>query len=150
MDLFCILKQMKVFLIDDDKWIRDSLGLFFEGEGCHLMAYETAEEALEALTEDPTIFIVDYKLPGMDGLEFFKRIQESHPRAMKILVTAYADAAVVSKAVSIGIENFIEKPFTSKTIEESLLRIIEGEKQKNRSPLLPGLSAGGKDLGVKS
>ncbi len=137
---------MKIFLIDDDKWIRDALGLFFEGEGCHLMAYETAEEALEALTEDPTIFIVDYKLPGMDGLEFFKRIQESHPRAMKILVTAYADAAVVSKAVSIGIENFIEKPFTSKTIEESLLRIIEEEKQKNGSPILPGLSAEGKDL----
>ena len=85
-------------------------------------------------------------LPGRDGLEFFKRIQESHPRAMKILVTAYAEAAVVSKAVSIGIENFIEKPFTSKTIEESLLRIIEEEKQKNGSPILPGLSAEGKDL----
>ena len=146
MDLFCILKQMKIFLIDDDKWIRDSLSLFFEGEGCHLMAYETAEEALEALTEDPDIFIVDYKLPGMDGLEFFKRIQASHPRAGKILITAYADAAVVSQATSIGVEDFIEKPFTSKTIEESLLRIIEEEKQKNGSPILPGLSAEGKDL----
>ncbi len=146
MDLFDKLRPMKIFLVDDDKWIRDSLSLFFEGEGCHLMAYETAEEALEALEEGPVIFIVDYKLPGMDGLEFFKRIQESHPRTMKILVTAYADAAVVSKAASIGIENFIEKPFTSKTIEESLLRIIEEEKQKNGSPILPGLSAEGKDL----
>ncbi len=133
MNPFQKLRQMKIFLIDDDKWIRDALGLFFEGEGCHLMAYETAEEALEALTEDPDIFIVDYRLPGMDGLEFFKRIQESHPRTMKILVTAYADAAVVSKAVSLGIENFIEKPFTSKTIEESLSRVMEKQKKDKKS-----------------
>jgi CheY-like chemotaxis protein len=68
MDLFDKLRPMKIFLVDDDKWIRDSLSLFFEGEGCHLMTYETAEEALEALEEGPVIFIVDYKLPGMDGL----------------------------------------------------------------------------------
>ncbi|MCJ7783569.1 MAG: response regulator [Desulfobacterales bacterium] len=133
MNLFEKLRQMKIFLIDDDKWIRDSLSLFFEGEGCHLMAYETAEEALEALEEGPVIFIVDYKLPGMDGLEFFKRIQESHPRAMKILVTAFADAGVVSQAASIGVEDFIEKPFTSKTIEESLSRVMEKQKKDKKS-----------------
>jgi len=63
---------------------------------------------------------------------------------MKILVTA--DAGLVSKAAGIGIKNFIEKPFTSKTIEESLLRIMEDEKQENGSSILPGLSAEGKDL----
>ena len=124
---------MKIFLVDDNKWIRDSLSLFFEGEGCHLMAYETAEEALEALEEGPVIFIVDYKLPGMDGLEFFKRIQASHPRAGKILVTAFADAGVVSQAASIGVEDFIEKPFTSKTIEESLSRVMEKQKKDKKS-----------------
>ena len=133
MDLFDKLRPMKIFLVDDNKWIRDSLSLFFEGEGCHLMAYETAEEALEALEEGPVIFIVDYKLPGMDGLEFFKRIQASHPRAGKILVTAFADAGVVSQAASIGVEDFIEKPFTSKTIEESLSRVMEKQKKDKKS-----------------
>ena len=133
MDLFCKLKRMKIFLIDDDKWIRDSLSIFFEGERCHFMAYETAEEALAALEEGSSIFIVDYKLPGMDGLEFFKRIQESHPHAMKILITAFADAGVVSQATSIGVEDFIEKPFTSKTIEESLSRVMEKQKKDKKS-----------------
>lgn len=130
MNLFDKLRLMKLFLVEDDQWIRDSLSIFFEGEGCHLMAYENAEDALEALTEDPDIFIVDYKLPGMDGLEFFKRIQTSHSRAGKILITAYLNNGVVSKAVSMGIENFIQKPFTIKTLEESLSRLVEEQKQE--------------------
>ena len=35
MDLFSKLKMMRILLIDDDEWIRDSLSLYFEGEGCH-------------------------------------------------------------------------------------------------------------------
>jgi CheY-like chemotaxis protein len=49
MDLFSKLKKMRILLIDDDEWIRDSLSLYFEGEGCHLFALETAEEGIEAL-----------------------------------------------------------------------------------------------------
>ena len=40
---------MNILLIDDDEWVRDSMNLFFETEGCHLMALETAEDALKAL-----------------------------------------------------------------------------------------------------
>ena len=47
MDLFSKLKKMRILLIDDDEWIRDSLSLYFEGEGCHLLALETAEEGNE-------------------------------------------------------------------------------------------------------
>jgi CheY-like chemotaxis protein len=36
-------------LVEDDEWIRDAMTLFFEDEGCHLLAVETAEEGLEKL-----------------------------------------------------------------------------------------------------
>ena len=135
MDLFSKLKEMKILLIDDDKWIRDSLSLFFEYEGCHFLALETAEESIKALKmHDYDIIIVDYKLPGMDGLAFLKRIHESHPDAMKILITAYRSEELVSEAKRMGIQDFIEKPFTIKTIEESLSRLIQrNEKQIQKS-----------------
>ena len=134
MNLFGKLKQMKILLVDDDRWIRNSMTLFFEGEGCYLMACESAEEGLEALrNQNYDIIFVDYKLPGMDGIEFLKRAQESYPHAMKILLTAYKSDDVVSEAVGIGVDDFIEKPFTAKTIEESLSRLIEKREQKNRS-----------------
>ena len=126
MDLYSKLKERKILLIDDDKWIRDSMSLFFEYEGCHFLALETAEEGIKALKmHDYDIIIIDYKLPGMDGLEFLKRIHESHPDTRKILITAYRIEEVVSEAIRMGVQDFIEKPFTSKIIEASLSRLIE-------------------------
>ncbi|MFC1857199.1 response regulator [Thermodesulfobacteriota bacterium] len=125
MDLFGKLKKKKMLLIDDDEWIRDSLCLFFEGEGCRLTALETAEEGLEALKEENyDVIIVDYKLPGMDGLEFLRLIQENDHQPVKILITAYGTEEVASKATGMGIQDFIAKPFTSKIIEKSLSRLI--------------------------
>jgi DNA-binding NtrC family response regulator len=126
MDLFRRLKEMRILLIDDDEWIRDSLTLFFESEGCYLLALETAEEGIDALKKQAyDIIIADYRLPGMDGLEFFRQIEKSHPDVMKILITAYRSEEVVSEADRMGIHDFINKPFSSKTIEDSLSRLIE-------------------------
>ena len=124
---------MRILLIDDDEWIRDSLSLYFEGEGCHLIALETAEEGIEALKgQNYDIIIVDYRLPGMDGLEFLKRIQGPCPHTKKVLITAYRSKEVVSKAMKIGIDGFIEKPFTTRNIEESLSRVIAKSESKDQ------------------
>jgi YesN/AraC family two-component response regulator len=80
-------------------------------------------EALKRHNYD--IIMTDYRLPGMDGLEFLKRIQETQPLAMKVLITAYGSEEVISEAHGIGIQDFIEKPFTTKIIEEALSRLIK-------------------------
>ncbi len=117
---------MKILLIDDDEWIRDSLTLFFENEGCRLVTLETAEEGMDALKKKSyDIIIADYRLPGLDGLEFFRHLQKSHPGVIKILITAYGSNGVVSEAFKLGIHDFIDKPFTSETIESSLSRLFE-------------------------
>ena len=133
-ELFKKLKKMQILLIDDDEWIRDSLTLFFEGEGCCLSALETAEEALDAFKERSyDIVIADYMLPGMDGLKFFEHLQKSYPGVIKILITAYGSKGVVSEASKLGIHDFIDKPFTSETIEKSLLRLMEHRESGRRT-----------------
>jgi DNA-binding NtrC family response regulator len=129
MDLFAALKTMKILLVDDDEWIRDSLRIFFEAEGCYIVALETAEEAMEELDcQRYDIIITDYRLPGMDGVEFFKQIKNSHPDSIKILITAYKSDVVVSEAKKAGVQHLIAKPFTSETIEASLSNLIAGTK----------------------
>jgi DNA-binding NtrC family response regulator len=116
---------MKILLIDDDEWIRDSLSLFFQGEGCHLTALETAEEGIKELEmQEYDIIIVDYRLPGMNGLEFIERFKYSHPDALTILITAYGSKGVLLKARDIGVHDFIDKPFTTEIIEDTLSRLI--------------------------
>ena len=89
MNLFVTLKEKRLLLIDDDEWIRDSLSLFFELQGCSLVALETAEEGLKELSRKSyDIIIADYKLPGMNGLEFFKRIAKFYHHTIKIFIGA--------------------------------------------------------------
>ena len=125
MDIFNKIKNLKILLVDDDEWIRDSLSLFFEAEGCNLLTFETAEEGMEAVKQQAyDIVISDYKLPGMDGLEFLRRVKEKQPNAFEILVTAYANCEIEKEANAIGVKDIIPKPFTSEDVETSLSRII--------------------------
>jgi len=135
MDLFSKLRNMKILLIDDDEWIRDSLRIFFEGEGCQVVVLETAEEGLAELQDQAyDLIIVDYKLPGLDGLEFLKRTRDDHSDVMKILITAYRNDSIVSEARKLKIQGFIEKPFTSESLMDSLAHSIEmHESRKQRS-----------------
>ena len=115
---------MKILLIDDDEWIRESLRISFQAEGCQIVVLETAEEAIEELLcQNYDIIITDYKLPGMDGIEFFKQIKSSHPNTIKILITAYKSNVVVDEARKVGVQHLIAKPFTFETIEASLTRL---------------------------
>ena len=133
MDLFSKIREMKILLIDDDEWIRDSLSIFFEAEGCRVMALETAEEGLSAVEDQAfDLIIVDYKLPGLDGLEFLKRIHTSQAGAIKILITAYRNENVVSEAKKLKVQGFIE---TSDTIMASLAHLIKVQDMKHQREL---------------
>jgi two-component system response regulator (stage 0 sporulation protein F) len=68
--------------------------------------------------------ISDYKLPGMDGLEFLRRVKEKQPNAFEILITAYANREILKEAEMMGVKDIIPKPFTSEDVEMSLSRII--------------------------
>jgi len=138
MDVFSKLRNMKILIIDDDEWIRDSLRIFFETEGCHVVVLETAEEGLAELKyQNFDLIIVDYKLPGLDGIEFLKRTHDEHSDTMKVLITAYRTDSVISEARKLKIQGFIQKPFTSESLMDSLAHLMAMREFKK-----PGLVNG--------
>jgi DNA-binding NtrC family response regulator len=66
-------------------------------------------------------------------LTFSKKSQEIRPDAIRILITAYKNKEVVSEAESTGIQDLIDKPFTIKTIEDSLYRLFHDKEIQKRS-----------------
>ena len=124
-DIYNTLKKMMILLVDDNEWIRGSLRFHFNGHGCRLKAVETGEEALEVIKKNRyDIIIADYKLPGIDGLKFFQRVQELHIVALKILITAYGSERVFIEAAKLGVHECLDKPLTVNSIEESLRRLV--------------------------
>ena len=132
MDPFRKLLKLKTLLIDDNELIRDAFSLAFINKGCFLKVTETAEEGLCALEEESfDIIISDLKLPGIDGLEFFRRVKVSKPDTMKVLITANGDENVVARAYGIGVHEFIEKPFSVKKLITSLALLVENNIAMN-------------------
>jgi DNA-binding response OmpR family regulator len=127
-DLLERLRRIDILLIDGDKWIRDSVTMFFEREGCRLSAFETAEEGLEALeNRDYQLIIAEYLLPGMDGIKFFRRVRQTHPQALRLLSTSDGKERISIAAAHIGIKEIIEKPYSIKALKQSLFGLIGNE-----------------------
>jgi DNA-binding NtrC family response regulator len=125
MTIFDTLRSRHTLVVDDDQWVRDSLRVLFEAEGCPIAVYETAEEALAALKREPCdIIIFDYRLPLMDGLAFIRQIPPSSADAIKVLISAYMTKELISKARQLPVKGFLAKPFQSETLLTSLSFLI--------------------------
>ncbi len=120
MSIYDDLLISRMLLVDDDQWIRHSLSLYMKCIGQKIDVAETAEEALEMIDGGGNydLIIVDYKLPGMDGLEFLKRIKNRE--ALKLFISAYAEPEVFSAALSAGANDALEKPINIEKLEEAL------------------------------
>ena len=119
------LLDTRILLIDDDQWIRNSMTLYFEAEGCHVQSFATAEEGLSAFQDGTCdVIIVDYHLPGMDGLTMLDHLRDCREEIIKILITAYTSDTAISRARDVGVNAFIEKPFTADDIETTLVRLL--------------------------
>jgi DNA-binding NtrC family response regulator len=117
MNPFNELKQVKTLLVDDDELIRDALGMAFKNKGCFMRAAESAEEGLDAIKKQQfDVIISDFRLPGINGLDFLKLAGVTHPNAVNILITAYRDEYMFSEAIRMGVTEFIEKPFSVKAL----------------------------------
>jgi DNA-binding NtrC family response regulator len=133
MNPFNELKQAKTLLVDDDELIRDSLSMAFKNKGCFMRAAESAEEGLKAIKEEQfDIIISDFRLPGINGLDFLKRATVTHPNAVHILITAYRDDYLFSEAIRMGVAEFIQKPFSVKAMV-ALLAVALKRQEKNRA-----------------
>ena len=126
MDLFGALQAKKTLLVDDDELVRDSLRIVFATHGCFIRTEESAEAGLRALEEENfDIIISDLRLPGADGLSFFKSAAITQPHSVKFLITAYKDDRIYVEALKIGINAFIQKPFSVNTLIEKLALALE-------------------------
>lgn len=132
MSYFNQLKEFKTLLVDDDEFIRDSLRLAFNTQGCFLQTAETAEEGMQAIQKESfDLIISDLRLPGKDGLEFLRAARSYQPETLCVLITAYGGKHIFSDASALGIHEFIEKPFTIESFIQSLALLIDDQDGLN-------------------
>jgi len=118
--------DVRILIVDDETIVRESLGSWFREEGYSVDVAASAREALEKLTINAwDIFLLDIRMPGMDGLELQRKIKESHPDSTIIIMTAYASVETAVEAMKQGAYDYIVKPFDPDDLEHLVRNAIE-------------------------
>ena len=126
MNSFEKLKDKKTLLVDDDGLIRDSLSMAFLSRGCTIRTVKSAEEGIEALKRDHyDIIVSDFKLPGMNGIDFFRLTGNSRNGSVNVLISGNVHEDELADKAELGIHEFLEKPFTVMNLADTLAGLVE-------------------------
>lgn len=107
-----MVKSMKVAIVDDEKDMRHSIGQWLALSGFDTETFASAEDALKGVSADyPGIVITDIRMPGMDGMQFLKKIKSMDSALPVIMITGHGDVPMAVEAMHIGAFDFLEKPF---------------------------------------
>jgi FixJ family two-component response regulator len=122
-----------VFVVDDDISVRESLELLIRCEGWQPETFSSGQEFLarpRALV--PSCMVLDFSLPGLNGLELQKRLAVERTAMPVIFISGYGDVPMTVQAMKAGAVEFLTKPFS----EEALLSAIRAALERSRVALI--------------
>ena len=119
-----------VFIIDDDRGMRQAIQDLVESVGLRAESFATGEEFLKRKrTNDPSCLVLDVRLPQMSGLDFQRQLAEAGMQIPIIFVTAHGDVPMSVRALKSGAVEFLTKPFR----DQDLLDAIQQALQRDRA-----------------
>jgi FixJ family two-component response regulator len=121
-----------VFVVDDDVWVRESLETLIQDEGWQPETFASAQEFLDRpRTFIPSCLVLDFSLPGLNGLELQERVAAERTDMPIIFITGHGDIPMSVGAMKAGAVEFLTKPFN----DEILLTAIRQALERSRLAL---------------
>jgi DNA-binding NtrC family response regulator len=113
-----------LLVVDDDKKVRDTLCEFFaKSHECH--SADRAEQALAFLEfENYDVILTDLSMPGVDGQQLLKRVQQTHPHTPVIIISGICSEEEGQSSVALGAFAYITKPFNLEDVEATVNRAL--------------------------
>jgi two-component system response regulator FixJ len=119
-----------VHLIDDDEDVRRAVAFLLGTAGLAVKVYDSASTFLEKCDDFGSGCIVsDVRMPGIDGLELLRRLNQKGSRLPVVVMTGHADVALAVAAMKEGAVDFIEKPFSDEVLLAAIQVAFDREKK---------------------
>ena len=108
-----------IAIVDDDDAVCESTRFLLETYDFGVLTYQSAADFLD---DDPDIacLIVDYQMPGMNGLEFLSELRKRGSKVPAIMITATITPPLQRRGSELGIRRFLEKPLSNRTLLDAI------------------------------
>lgn len=117
---------VQVLLIDDDPHLRQALSQTLDLAGLKVASLGDAKGVADALDPDwPGVVVSDIRMPGIDGLELLRQLHARDPQLPVLLITGHGDVPLAVQAMRAGAYDFLEKPFASDDLLDSVRRALD-------------------------
>ncbi len=143
-----VTPPQSIIFVDDEADIRAANVQSLELAGLAPIAFASAEAALAAIDDDfDGVVVSDIRMPGMDGLELFRRLSERDPDLPVILISGHSDIATAVAAMQRGAYDFLAKPYAPDQLVSRVKRALEKrslvlENRRLRAQASAGTRAG--------
>ena len=115
-----------VFIVDDDRGMRQAIQDLVESVGLRAQAYATGQEFLRRQrTSDPSCLVLDVRLPHMSGLDLQRQLAETGVQIPIIFITAHGDIPMSVKALKSGAVEFLTKPFRDQDLLDAIQQALQ-------------------------
>jgi NarL family two-component system response regulator LiaR len=136
------MDPITTMLVDDHEIVRQGLRRILEADQQMRVVGEAANglEALErAAALRPAVVLMDIKMPVMGGLEATRRLKADHPTISVIMLTSYADNALLADALSFGASSYLIKDASPQLILHTIKAVAAGARPADAAHRPPGI-----------
>lgn len=118
--------RTQVLLIDDDPHLRQALSQTLDLAGLKVSSLADARGLAARIEHDwPGVVVSDIRMPGIDGLQLLQQLQEQDAELPVLLITGHGDVPLAVQAMRAGAYDFLEKPFASEDLLDSVRRALD-------------------------
>jgi two-component system, LuxR family, response regulator FixJ len=115
-----------VFVVDDDEQVRESLAALIQSLNLEVQCYASGREFLDSYSpEQPGCLVLDLRMPQMSGLEVIEELRSRGAEVPVIMISGHGDIPAAVAAIKSGAVDFLEKPYPTSALMESINRAIE-------------------------
>jgi FixJ family two-component response regulator len=123
-----------VFVVDDDRSVRDALSSLFRSVGLQVELFGSASEFLQRKPSDVAgCLVLDIRLPGISGLDFQAQLSKANIRTPIIFMTGHGDIPMSVRAMKAGAIDFLAKPFRDQDMLDAVSSAIEQDRLTRES-----------------
>ncbi|MFK7886152.1 MAG: response regulator transcription factor [Gammaproteobacteria bacterium] len=123
------VSEQRIYIVDDDTAVRDSLGFLMDSVGLEARSFESAADFLAAYDNTHGVLVLDVRMPSMSGLELQEILAERGCTQLKIIfISGHGDIEMAVEALKRGATDFLAKPFRDQDLLDRIHQALDGNR----------------------